>query len=68
MVISLLLCYDNEEVYAQPVKTEDPANTLIYEFSDYDFDAYNGIGVYCIITDSKGAAVESEFAIVIPKA
>ena len=63
-----MICYDNEEVQVQPVKTDNPANTLIHEFSDYDFEAYNGIGVYCIITDSKGAAVESEFAVVIPKA
>ena len=63
-----VICYDNEEVQVQPVKTEDPANTLIHEFSDYDFEDYNGIGVYCIITDSKGATVESEFAIVMPKA
>lgn len=63
-----IICYDNEEVQVQPVKTDNPANTLLHEFSDYDFDAYNGIGVYCIITDSKGVAVESEFAVVIPKA
>ena len=63
-----VICYDNEEVHVQPVQTNNPANTLIHEFSDYDFDDYNGIGVYCIITDSKGAAVESEFAVVIPKA
>lgn len=63
-----VICYDNEEVQVQPVKTEDPANTLIHEFSDYDVDDYNGIGVYCITTDSKGATVESEFAVVLPKA
>ncbi len=36
------------------------------EISDYDFDEYRDIGVYCIVTDGAGNSVESELAEVLP--
>ncbi len=59
-----VICYDNEEVKPEATTSEEASNTLSYEFSDYDFDDYNAIGVYCIITDSVGRNVETEMAIV----
>ncbi|MBR6825777.1 MAG: hypothetical protein IKM59_04435, partial [Oscillospiraceae bacterium] len=59
-----VVVYDNEEVAVEPIESDDPSNTLEWEVSDYDFDDYNGIGVYCRITDASGESVESEFAVV----
>ncbi len=62
-----VVAYDNEEVNPQPVKTTATSDTLNFEFTDYDFDDYNNIGVYCVITDSKGSSVESKLANVFSK-
>ena len=62
-----VICYDNEEVYVAPVTGVFPSNTLAYYFTDYDFDEYRGIGVFCIITNSYGAKVVSDMAVVLPK-
>ena len=57
-----VVCRDNNETWYQPELTYDTVSVLCEEFSDYDFDAYNGIGVYCIISDSTGNSIESDFA------
>ena len=62
-----VICYDNEEVWLEPTVTDDRSDTLIYSFSDYDFDDYNNIGVYCVITDYRGVSVTTELANVLPK-
>ena len=61
-----VICYDNEEVWLDPTVTMEKHNTLVYSFSDYDFDNYRGIGVICVITDATGAEVTSEMAVVLP--
>ena len=61
-----VICYDNTEVALEPVTQSSPVHTLSYEFSDYDFDAYNTIGVYCAVYDSKGQSVTSNMAEVHP--
>ena len=61
------LVYDNNEIPVQPVLSDETSDTFKYEFSDYDFDYYNNIGVYCIITDAKGNSVQSELAEVFQK-
>ncbi len=57
-----LVLYDNEEISPQSELSDSDSNTFTYEFSDYDFDDHRDIGVYCIITDSKGSVAESELA------
>ncbi len=63
-VYNWFVVYDNEEIAVDPVESDEPSNTLLWEVSDYDFDSYNGIGVYCKILDARGNSVESEFAVV----
>lgn len=45
---------DNDISTVPPVESDSASNTLVREFSDYDFDDYRDISVYCEITDSKG--------------
>ena len=61
-----VICYDNEEVMAEPVTADSPIHVFSQSFSDYDFDEYRDIGVYCVITDAAGNSVESDLAEVIP--
>lgn len=60
-----VVCYDNREVWYEPVFTYDTSSTFQVEISDYDFDEYNDIGVYCVITDSTGRRLESSLAEVL---
>ncbi len=59
--------YDNDEIIAPAVESNETTNTLVREFSDYDFDDYNGIAVQCVITDANGEKVESAWAEVFQK-
>ncbi|MBQ6948024.1 MAG: S-layer homology domain-containing protein [Clostridia bacterium] len=61
------ICYDNDDRPQTPVVTDEASHTFKYTFSDYDFDAYNGIYVYCEITDATNRTVTSEDAYVYPK-
>lgn len=56
--------YDNEEIVVDPIESDETSSTLRWNISDYDFDNYNGIGVYCKIVDGRGNSIESEFAVV----
>ena len=56
--------YDNEKIAVDPIESDEPSCALRWDISDYDFDNYNGIGVYCKIVDGSGNSVESEFAVV----
>ena len=58
------VAYDNEEIIVDPVESDETSNTLLWNVSDYDFDEYNGIGVYCKIVDARGNSIESEFAVI----
>ena len=60
-----VVLYDNDEVKADPVTTTGTIHVFTRNFSDYDFDDYRAIGAYCVITDSKGNSVESDFAEVL---
>ena len=59
------ILYDNTEVKPTAVTTEETSNTLTYSFSDYDFDEYRGILVYCVVTDANGKSLESANAEVL---
>ncbi len=59
--------YDNDDRPQPPVVTNETSNTFRYTFSDYDFDAYNGIYVYCEITDAANKTITSADAYVYPK-
>lgn len=50
-----------------PVTGVFPSNTLAYYFSDYDFETYEVIRVYCRITNSYGTMITSGYALVLPK-
>ena len=56
---------DNDTTVIDPVTSSDSVNTFTYEFSDYDFDDYRAIAVYCVITDANGVKLESKQANVI---
>ncbi len=60
-----VICYDNTETWLEPVESPLPSNTLKYSFSDYDFDDYRDIGVYCVITNAYGVDLRSETAEVL---
>ncbi len=60
-----IVLYDNHEVRVSPVTTTGTIHVFTRNFSDYDFDDYRDIGAYCVITDSKGNSVESDFAEVL---
>ena len=47
--------------------TSDSSNTFSYEFSDYDFDYYRDIEVFCVITDAKGDNVTTNTVAVLQK-
>ncbi len=58
--------YDDETVPQNSFTTRDTHHTLNVTVSDYDFDEYNAIYVYCVITDAAGKQVRSNFADVVP--
>ncbi len=62
---SWFVLYDNEEVPVQPVESQEQSNTLAYSFSDYDFEDYRGITVFCEITDANGQKLTSKTAEVL---
>ena len=62
-----VVSYDGEKVMPTPVTSAFPSNTLAYYFSDYDFETYEIIRVYCIITNSYGVKITSGYALVSPK-
>jgi len=45
---------DNDISTIPPVESNSASHTLVREFSDYDFDNYRDISVYCEITDANG--------------
>ncbi|MBQ4560936.1 MAG: S-layer homology domain-containing protein [Clostridia bacterium] len=47
--------------------TSATSDTLTYVFSDYDFDDYRDIEVYCVITDKEGYKVTTETVEVLQK-
>jgi len=51
---------DNDISTIPPVESNSASHTLVREFSDYDFDNYRDISVYCEITDAKGNELTSE--------
>lgn len=59
--------YDNEEIAEIPSTTTVNSSTFTREFTDYDFDDYNNVGVYCVIKDAKGNTITSKIGNVIPK-
>ncbi len=61
------ICYDNDDRPQTPYVTDETSHTFKYSFSDYDFDAYNGIYVYCEITDAANKKVTTADAYVYPK-
>ena len=62
-----VICYDNKEVLLDPILSDDKSDTLVYSFSDYDFDDYHNVGVYCIITDYRGVKVTTDLANICQK-
>ena len=62
-----VVSYDGEKVMPTPVTGAFPSNTLAYYFSDYDFETYEIIHVYCMITNSYGTTISSGHALVLPK-
>lgn len=62
-----VVSYDGEKVMPTPVTSAFPSNTLAYYFSDYDFETYETIHVYCMITNSYRTTISSGFALVLPK-
>ena len=61
-----VVCYDDKEVFTEPVKASSPIHMLSHSISDYDFDEYTSIIVYCIVEDTTGAQVYSTPARVYP--
>ena len=57
-----VLCCDNEESWYQPELTNSTVSVLREEFTDYMFEDYNNIGVYCVITDAAGSSVKTQLA------
>ena len=62
-----VICYDNTEVTPSPAVSNTNTDTFKYRFTDYDFDDYHNIGVYCVITDAVGKSVTTNFGNVLPK-
>ena len=62
-----VVSYDGEKVMPTPVTSAFPSNTLAYYFSDYDFETYESVRVYCIVTNSYGVKITSGYALVLPK-
>ena len=60
-----VVCYDNEEVWYKQDPTYSTNSVFRVEITDYDFEDYNGVGVYCLITDSAGNRIESSLAEVL---
>jgi hypothetical protein len=60
-----VVCYDNEEVWYKQDPTYSTTSVFRVEITDYDFEDYNGVGVYCIITDSMGNRIQSSLADVL---
>ena len=58
---------DNNEVKVSHGATSATSDTFVYEFSDYDFDDYRDIAVYCVITDVSGSTVTTRWAEVFSK-
>lgn len=61
------VCYDEEVVACGVMVDTEPVSTLNWRFTDYDFDDYREIYVYCVVLDCKGAQVISDIAYVYPK-
>ena len=59
-----LVCYDEEVKDGGFMKDDAPTNTFKWRFTDYDFDDYRDIYVYCEVFDSTGAKVTSQRAYV----
>lgn len=59
------VCYDNKEVPLTPVITSATVNTSKHQITDYDFDDYNTIRAYCVITDALGHTVKSNYVNVV---
>jgi len=57
---------DNDE-YVEIHKNAAISNTFSYEFTDYDFENYRAISVWCEIEDSYGDTVQTNFVTVISK-
>ncbi|MBE6685906.1 MAG: hypothetical protein E7591_01590 [Ruminococcaceae bacterium] len=57
---------DNDE-YTEVHKTAAGKYTFSYEFSDYDFELYRNISVYCVISDVHGQSLKTVYVTVISK-
>ena len=57
---------DNDQ-YNELHTTTAVADTFIYEFSDYDFEDYRDITVYCIIKDASGQTVQTNYVYPLQK-
>ena len=62
------ILYDDEAVWTSPIESQETTNTLVWNFSDYDFEDYRDIKVGCVVSDANGESLQSAFAVVIPKA
>ena len=56
---------DMEKTYSFTEVTDDPWSVFTYTFSDYDFDEYREIYVYCMVTDENHDYVISDQAFVL---
>lgn len=57
---------DNDQ-YNELHTTTAVADTFTYEFSDYDFEDYRDINVYCVITDANGQKVTTVYVAPLQK-
>lgn len=54
--------YDGNAVLATEEYSTSTTNTFTHTFSDYDFDDYRDIFVYCVVTDARGTKLTTGFA------
>lgn len=59
------ICYDSGYIAADPVTTDKPSNTLIWNVTADEVSYYDTISVYCVITDASGVSVQSDRADVL---
>ncbi len=57
---------DNDE-YIETIKTSDTTCNFSHEFTDYDFEDYRQILVYCVIRSADGQVVTTNTASVFGK-
>ena len=57
---------DNEE-YTETHRTSATSDTLTYNFTDYDFELYRGISIYCVIKDVHGQTLKTVYVSIISK-